>query len=48
MDFEGFEGHFVGDMTDSDLCIKKMLPNKDIEYCFTINGEPYYSEIADY
>jgi len=47
LDFEGYEGHYVGDMTDPDLVIKKMLPNEDIEYCFTINDVPYYSEIAD-
>ena len=47
LDFEGYEGHYVGDMTDPDLVIKKMLPNEDIEYCFTINDLPYYSEIAD-
>ena len=34
-------------MTDPDLVIKKMLPNKDIEYCFTIDGKPYYSKTSD-
>ena len=29
-DFENYEGHYLGDMTDPDLTIKIMLPNKKI------------------
>ena len=35
-------------MNDPEIKIHFMLPDKDIEYIYTINGEPIHSETDDF